>query len=198
MFREFDVSAYAPNHLAKLLSPWLRLGRRVTDQVDVSSGRVTAYLPERATPREIQGFEYTFPALIEDEAEERPVAWASRRVVEECRRTNGFMVAQDPTSKADAPYLERVKMPVVRLGEEVYHLAPPGSGVDEVEETIRQAANAWPAFMAVVTRGPMLSEDMPGGDIAESWASNATAILVEAYDGGNFLVWTDFVKKSVS
>ncbi len=78
------------------------------------------------------------------------------------------MVAQDPTKKADAPYLERVRMPVVRLGEEVYHVAPSGADPEQVEDTIRHAANAWPALMAVVTQGPTFPEELPGGDIPRS------------------------------
>lgn len=192
-FVEVDVSPDGQRYLLDLFEGHRTLAALLRKR-DLLSGRTVTYVPA-SIPREALN-EFVHGVAVETaewpEEAEWPIEWVSRRVCEECVRSGGVLVVQDPVAKPMHNSLARRKRPYTSFGEEIYPFGPAYPNYDAVFDTIDEARGAWAGLVAVVTSPTALADGQVVDRVqVEGRAKDATMIVAEAFDGLSFVVWTN-------
>ena len=187
MLRTFDLGPETFVYIRSQLGQGRGLGRALL-QLPIESGRAFTYLPEGVSPGELRDFESGGVASGE---ENRQLAEFVHAYVG--AEPNGVRLAvfEHPTaSRGDA---RKPQSPYFTVGDDVYLFVEPGSSVDDIARTAREAH--WYPSLGVLGALPSLplpraqgSEQSP--TLIATVADGADHVLVGAYDAEAWIIWS--------
>jgi len=106
-------------------------------------------------------------------------------------------VMDNASARPSSPWLQRERSRMIICDEEVYHVLGRDASPAEIELMLREAKSIAPPSVTVLSIsdfdiGDILEGEMRmvGATILEDIASQSVAVLVRAYDGEGYLVWT--------
>ena len=91
------------------------------------------------------------------------------------------------------PFLEEATFKVAYCGDEVYPFVAAGDDLLGIAGAIRGATTAYPPLVAALTHGDLSAErvELAEADLI-SLAGKAEKIIVGAYDGEGYVIWSRF------
>jgi hypothetical protein len=215
-FKEIEVGTEGLNYIKDRLAEGNSLSQALLNSRDLASGKVTTYLPAAISDREAKQFstggKLRIPRRLSVTLAIRGSNWRiepkpnlDTYIVKMIRSFLGqrgsCCIFEDAKSRPTDPWIQSEDGRIKNLDDEVYYVLDEKDANDEekIARTVRDAQSGW-HFVGVMSLPPRNGRLSGGGrnlsaDDLRALAERAVVILVGAYDGEGYLVWSKNPKR---
>lgn len=199
---EVQLGQKAALYVAEKLSLGKTLSRLLLNSHEISNGRISTKLPPGIDEREAHDFESGGKLPLGHNrarplGDLEPVPNTNDAFVDEIRafldaNNSRVCIFEDASAQPNDQFLRAITTRALTYDDEVYHLVCARDSHEQMLKTIH-AARSW-LFVGALTQVPdatgLCSKKTLTRDEIENLAQNAIGIVVGAYDGEGFVVWT--------
>lgn len=185
----------ALDHVRDRLSLGNLLASRVS-ALPLESGSVSTLLPERVNPSKVSNSRTLREGGIAEPSESREIERAVAEFISGylSRSERQLAIFEHSLANASDPWVAKCEIPLFVQGAKIFfYLTQSDAQPDRILLTMRAARTAL-AMMAVLTNLGTLEtitdrQSVPS-ELIEVLAENTQHVIVDAYDGEGFLVWS--------
>ena len=196
------LGSQATQYIRECLAQGKTLSKHILQLQDLEDGKVDTFVPDGVPTENVLNFrEGIHPFEPPTPPKDGSALWIPKLTMDDLlademydyvrRSKDRLCVLEDELASPRDEYLKLVKTRFLSHGDEVYHLVCHGDDRSRVEETISQASG-W-LFVGVLSVMPKTlrpkAAALTDQDLAEV-ARASRSVLVGAYDGEGYLVWT--------
>jgi hypothetical protein len=195
--------------VAECLSRGNTLSRLIRKTIDLRLGHITTFLPPGTS--EAAAYEFDFGGklpppnatewLKSEDSVAVPIPTALPLLVSKIRAfvgkaTGNVCLLENSLASKSDPYTQSMRSRIVSYGEEIYHVLTRHNSSEEAIDAAIDEAFAIPTFVGVFTSLPgdeaqRLRDAVEiGSESLGVCAENVQSIIVGAYDGESFLIWS--------
>jgi len=198
--REIEFGAEGIGYVTKCLELGKTLSKLLLQIRDLNTGRVVTRLPSDLDDATAKDFETggKLPPLSPRTTTLQPVPNTDLLLSEEIQvflaaGDRNVCIFEDASASPSDPFLHSLDTRYVTFEDEVYHLlCQADKDQDSILATVRRA-HSW-LFIGVLTSAPpgvdLCSEGVLTKSLLKFLAEEARKIVVGAYDGEAYLIWT--------
>ena len=201
---EIKLGAEALEYIRQSLNDGKQLSRATLTALDIGAGKVSTYLPPGTTALQANKFLTGGKLEIassESPAKAHPIPNTDDILAATLRghlksSDSALCIFENALAQAGDPWLRQAQVHSFVCGTDVYHfLTAKDVESDLIESTINTARSIRPPLIGVLTRSERAgSTDSAQGTIKlvelQNLASRAEKLVVGAYDGESFLLWS--------
>lgn len=181
--QELAIDAKCLSYLERVLRSGKSLSHLLLERVDFAAAKIHALLSTRIVEREIKDFAAGGIGSIE--SPRRALAEIGLRYLQEPDKQ---IVLEEGLARPGDPAI-RNKEGVVLLAGEIYYLARKMDAVEEMERFLMQLRHAIGLVGIFCSAGAGHVQKISETELAE-FAATTEKIVVGAFDGEGFLLWT--------
>lgn len=209
--QEITLGSEALDYIRESLSDGKALSKCLRSTLDLRSGRVRTYLPAGTTTTAINQF--SVGGKLRSRTEEVsastrkgeipnavPIPNTDSMLISKVRTHlesghSAFCLFANALARPDDPWLSQSKVRTLVCGIDVYHfLTPDNKNSDFIRLTIKKARSIGPPLLGAFASSSPAASSLESGavELAElqKVAEQTEKLVVGAYDGEGFLIWS--------